>query len=94
MLTLPDAIVLFPAVLSVGGVLFVGVLRYIPSKAHVCPNEVCSEHKHFAETIVSLKQSVEVSNRAIYGKLDTVSNELARLCGYIEGKENRNDDAS
>lgn len=94
-LSLPDAIAIAAISIPVGAAIIMGMWKFIPSKATYpqgpCPIVKtalpCADHKHLTEEITSLKLSVEISNRAIYGKLDTVSNELARLCGYIEGQE-------
>jgi hypothetical protein len=94
-LTLPEAIAIASISIPVGAAMTMGMWKFIPSKTRghdgPCPLNKppipCSDHKHLIEDILLLKQSVEISNRAIYGKLDTVSNELARLCGYIEGQE-------
>lgn len=97
-LSLPDAIAIASISIPVGAAAVMGMWKLIPNK-HVrygegpCPALPlktplpCADHKHITEEMTALKQSVEISNRAIYGKLDTVSNELARLCGYIEGQE-------
>lgn len=95
-LTLPDAIAIAAISIPVGAAIIVAMWKFMPAKQSIrhsgpCPISLpaipCADHKHLTEEITSLKLSVEISNRAIYGKLDTVSNELARLCGYIEGQE-------
>lgn len=105
-LTLPDAIAIAAVSLPIGASFIFGLWHFIPRRIPLIPHNICedctkvlkapcTEHKYFTEEIASLKLSVEVSNRAIYTKLDTVSNELSRLCGYIEGKEGfHHDDAT